>query len=624
MGIESPRTYADFYWAKQVEAEKLFQDELEQEVSGYVASMFDSLGIRDVVPESFSRFVDTMTSGKSFAWGGILARFGSEMADSVLSQTLGHALKDFNYMMAEKFHDTRINSAMACTLYQRKNIDDTMWAARMLAEGYDLPEAIHAYGASLPYPTVADLMLYTRYHDEGKTSRDEVWRYFDVPADEFPIWEWLTFQRLTTLQAQALYKRDSLSNTELFTELAKIGWSAADRPFIEDLSFVLPNAMLLTQGNLQQAKSRTDILADISRADIHPKYAQTYLDAILTKPSSQDLIAYHLRKDPELSALPADLRKIGIHDNYIDVYKTLAYPIPPVADIITMAVREAFTPSIAAKFGQYEDYPPEFEEWALKKGLSVEWSKRYWAAHWSLPSASQGFEMLHRGVIGRGELDMLLRALDIMPFWRDKLTGIAFRRLSRVDIRRMYNVGVMSEKEVYDAYLELGYNERDARRMSDFTVKQVLKTQSKFTTADVISGYAKYMITRSEASSLLLDIGVRSENISFILTSADYKRDWKLTDDRIAAIRNLYKKEVYSPDTARGELLRLDLPAQRVDVLMEQWYIDEKDKPPRHWTTAQTLSFIKEGLITKDRGVKELQDIGYDSEHINIYLKASE
>ncbi|GAH16384.1 unnamed protein product, partial [marine sediment metagenome] len=69
--------------------------------------------------------------------------------------------------------------------------------------------------------------------------------------------------------------------------------------------------------------------------------------------------------------------------------------------------------------------------------------------------------------------------------------------------------------------------------------------------------------------------------------------------------------------------LRLDMPAERVDVLMAQWYIDEKDKPPRYWTTAQTLSFIKANLITPERGKRELANIGYDLEHINVYMESS-
>jgi len=379
--------------------------------------------------------------------------------------------------------------------------------------------------------------------------------------------------------------------------------------------------MLLVQGDLLQEKSDADIIKDISIADINPAYARNYLDAILTKPSSQDIIAYQLRQDPELNNLEKELRRIGIHDNYHPLYKELAYQIPPVADIITMAVREAFTPAIAEKFGQYEDFPEPLKEWAGKKGLAPEWAERYWASHWSLPSPLQGFEMLHRGIINQDELNMLLRALDIMPFWRDKLTGIAYKRLSRVDIRRMYGLGVLTEKDVYESYLELGYNERDSERMTDFTIKQILASQSKFTANDVISAYSKYMISRSDARTLLIDIGVKPENVEFVILTAEYKREWALTDARISAIRNLYKKEVYNENQARAELLKLDMTAERVDVLMEQWYIDEKDKEPRYWTTAQVLSFIKAEIITAERGKQELKAIGYDDEHITAYME---
>ncbi|GAH24647.1 unnamed protein product, partial [marine sediment metagenome] len=276
---------------------------------------------------------------------------------------------------------------------------------------------------------------------------------------------------------------------------------------------------------------------------------------MLTKPSTQDVIAYELRQDPDLSNLPAKLRKIGIHPAYVPLLSELAYIIPPTGDLITMAVREAFTPEIAARFGQYEDFPKEFAHWAAKKGLTQDWAERYWAAHWSLPSASQGFEMLHRGVIGTTELNMLLRALDIMPFWRDKLTYVAYKRLTRVDIRRMYRVGVLDEEGVLNANLELGYNERDSKRMTEFTVKQTLQTLSKFTSRDVIAAYAKRMISRSEARSLLDMLDVKGRDIDYILSTADYKRAWEFTENRIAGIRNLYRSLVYDGDKARAELL---------------------------------------------------------------------
>ena len=624
MGIKEKATYGEYYWAMQVEAARLLAEETEQEMSAMAARLMGSLRIREVIPDELVNLFREIEAPAGAFLGEVGGRFVSEVADGAVSKTTSPLMESIGYLSYMKWPTKKITPEATAQLFSRKKISVDFFNERLRMGGFEPIEARFQYDAMRPYPTIPDLVLYSRYHGDPDNIWGTIQDFFDIDPVDFKLWEWMGLQRLTTLQVQGLFKRRILSTDDFYTQLARIGWSETDRPLIEDLSFVLPNAMLLTQGNLQQERSTDYILADISRADIHPEFARTYLDAILTKPASQDLVAYHLRKDPKLSDLPADLRKIGIHDNFVDVYKTLAYPIPPVADIITMAVREAFTPAIAERFGQYEDYPPEFEHWALRKGLSTDWSKRYWASHWSLPSASQGFEMLHRGAINQDELNMLLRALDIMPFWRERLTKIAFRRLSRVDIRRMYNVGVMDEKEVYEAYLELGYNERDARRMSDFTVKQVLKTQSKFTSTDVIAAYTKYMITRSEARSLLIDIGVRPENIAFIISSAEYKRDWDLTSDRIAAIRNLYKKEVYTDDNARAELLRLDLPAKRVDVLMEQWFIDEKDKPARHWTTAQTLAFIKDELITRERGIKELRAIGYDTEHINVYLKASE
>jgi len=622
MGIKDKQTYGEYYWAMQVEANTFFADESEKAISPYLSGLLSDIPLIDEFPSGMKRFVKGMASPSSFAFLPFMAGVGINAIDEALDIAFEPAMLALKRNYGKRFKSKWLTPTEVNTLWSRKKITEGLWDEVIAAEGYEKVLGDSLYEAQIPYPSIPDLILYSRYHDEPNNPFSEFQKWFNISPREWPVWNWLGLQRLTTDQVQTLFRRGLINEGNLYDELAKIGWQAEDRPVIKEIGWSIPNAMLLVQGNLQQSESREKILADISYADINPKYAQLYLDAILTKPSSQDIIAYQLRKDPTLSGLEINLSKIGIHPNYFDIYRTLAYPIPPVADIITMAVREAFSPEIAARFGQYEDYPLEFEQYALQKGLSSEWSKRYWAAHWSLPSPSQGFDMLHRGAITQDELNLLLRALDIMPFWREKLTKIAFRLLSRVDIRRMYQVGVMSESEVYESYLELGYSDRDAKRMTDFTVKQVLQTQSKFTTSDIVTAYSKYMITRSEASSLLSDVGVRPENISFILSSAEYERTWALTDARIAGIRNLYKKKVYTDDKARSELLRLDLPAARVDVLMEQWYIDEKDKPELHWTTAQTLSFVKSNLITPERGRLELSKIGYDAEHINIYMES--
>lgn len=623
MGIENKQTYGEYYWAMQVEAAAAFDEQKETAFAPYFQGILSDLPDWTDLPGGMQTFLGVLREPPSAGFGGFALGVGVEMVDETLHTLMNPMMKIMERSINRRAKETWLTSAQANTLFRQGKIEREFWSLITESEGYDNIVAKFLYQSELPYPSIPDLVTYSRYHGDPKNVWSEIQKWYDVPARDFPVWEWLGLQKLTTLEVQNLFKRGVITDSDYYDHLARIGWDAYDRPMIENLGYSIPNSMLLVQGGLHRGLDDDSILRDISIGDIHPDYAQKYLDAILTKPASSDVVAYHLRKDPSLSELAPALRKIGIHSDYTDLYKTLAYPIPPVADIITMAVREAFSPDIASRFGQYEDYPPEFEEWAEKKGLTPEWSKRYWAAHWSLPSAQQGFEMLHRGIIDESELHLLLRALDVMPFWRDKLTKMAYRRVTRVDVRRMYRTGVINENEVYQAYAEQGYNERDAMRMSKFTVQQTLATQSKFTARDIIGAYAKYMITQSETQSLLRDVGVRDENISFIISSADYKREWELTDSKISAIRNLYKKVVYDDSKARGELLKLNLPAERVDVLMMQWYIDEKDKPVRRWTTAQTLSFIKDKLITAERGVRELQAIGYDNEHIDIYLEAT-
>ncbi len=624
MGIEDKSTYGEYYWAMQVEAQAAFDEQVEKALSPFFAGLFADVPELSELPTGIQQFVRSLAEPPSAGFGKFLTSAAGEFGAEVVKDLIKPAMSMMQRSINRKALETWLTSTQANKLFREGKIDEPYWDLITTSEGYHNTIGRQLYESELPYPSIPDIMLYARYHGDADNTKEVVWDLFDVPIKDYELWEWLSLQRLNTQQLQTMFRRGSLTQEQLHKELAQIGWSPLDRLTLETLSWTIPNSMLLVQGDLLQGKSHDTILKDISIGDINPVYAQKYYDAIMTKPASQDIIAYELRRDATLSNLSPELRRIGIHEDYHDLYKELAYQIPPVADIITMAVREAFTPDIATRFGQYEDFPAEFEEWAAKKGLAPEWAKRYWAAHWSLPSPLQGFEMLHRGLINSDELDMLLRALDIMPFWRDKLTGIAYKRISRVDIRRMYRVGVLTEAEVYESYLELGYTERDSKRLSDFTVKQVLATQSKFTARDIISAYTKYMINSSEAGSLLRQVGVKDENISYILSTADYKREWALTESRIAAIRNLYKKKVYSANDAKSELLKLDMPSVRVEVLMEQWFIDEKDKPPRYWTTAQTIGFVKEGLITPERGREELVNIGYNEEHINVYMKEPE
>jgi len=188
----------------------------------------------------------------------------------------------------------------------------------------------------------------------------------------------------------------------------------------------------------------------------------------------------------------------------------------------------------------------------------------------------------------------------------------------------MYREGVLDEAGVYEAYLDHGYAEENAKRMTDFTVRQTLSAQAKFTSTDVVAAFTKRMINNSEARMLLIDLGIPPDNVSYIISRAEYKRLWDLTESRIAGIKNLYKKGVYDEDAARAKLLQLNLPSDEVDVLFEQWWYEKTGELAPTWTKAETIRFAKAGTISKARAKTELERMGYDREHVDIYLEQIE
>jgi len=184
----------------------------------------------------------------------------------------------------------------------------------------------------------------------------------------------------------------------------------------------------------------------------------------------------------------------------------------------------------------------------------------------------------------------------------------------------MYKEGVLDEGEVFESYLNQGYDEKNAERMADFTIKQTLSSLSKFTSSDIIKAFAGRMISGSDAKSLLRLIGIRDEDANYIISTAEYKRKWAFTDQQIGGIRNLYKKRQLDENETRSRLAGLNLPSDQIEVLMQQWYYDVKAEPVVTWTTAQTVGFLRKGLITRERATRELYLNGYDKEHVTVYL----
>lgn len=333
-----------------------------------------------------------------------------------------------------------------------------------------------------------------------------------------------------------------------------------------------------------------DVLAEGLKAGIAQWKVGAMMEGLRPLPSPGQIQEAFLRgliSEDEHDAL---LAKHGYRGEDIKLFKALYWLIPGPADLIRMAVREAFSPEFVERFKMDEGFPEAFAHWAAKQGLSREWALNYWRAHWNLPSVQQGFEMFHRTVdregntvISKEELMFLLRALDIMPFWREKLLAISYLPYTRVDVRRMYRLGILDEQGVYLAYRDLGYDDEKARNLTEFTIryyaedeKTELDEYRNITRSLVQTAYRKGVLSRAEAKERLLALNYRDEDAELILRLAEAQMAIEDTTEPrlpmvskvVGIVLDCYKRGLYDRKEAARVLAQIGKTDEEVGWLL--------------------------------------------------------
>lgn len=311
------------------------------------------------------------------------------------------------------------------------------------------------------------------------------------------------------------------------------------------------------------------------------------------------------------------LSKLGLNAEDSQHVLDMSFFIPPVQDLITMAVREVFTPEIAERFGQFEDFPEQLEEHAAQQGVSPEWAQRYWAAHWALPSVQMGFEMLHRRVIDEDDLKGLLRAQDVMPFWRDKLTEISFRPLTRVDVRRMHDLGLVSDAELVDRYRDIGYSQANAEMMRDFTVAynsdrdtENPEELERLTRTAVLGLFSDGALSETQALALMTELGIgRAAALIFLEAEKlnTERRDRREQTDLILERAQAGILSFTQASDGLGELGLEPVELQRALTTLERRRASATRLPSR----ANLDSMLKAGLISDSEYIQTMQRLGY-------------
>jgi hypothetical protein len=331
--------------------------------------------------------------------------------------------------------------------------------------------------------------------------------------------------------------------------------------------FYLPRPELLLSNYLLGISPDKDDLYDKMRSHgIPPEATDKILASMKTLYPSDIVASAWLRDKAKYGQYWDDVYKVmGLDKNLrpdqmrIELLQELAYKIPGVQDIIRYVVKEAYSPEIYKTFGQDQEYPSIAEADAEKTGVRPDQLMKEWISHWDLPSVGQGFEMLHRGIITQEQLTLLLKAKDIMPFWRDKLTDISWTLPGRIEVRMMAQLGLVDKDYIKDILRKDGLAEEYLDDIADMNIVR----------------------------------GIRSD------------------------IQTRYTKGWLNSDGVLTELTASGLSPQVVDRLY-QWIVKnvkpERTATERNLTTAEIVKGVKKGIIDWSDGTERLMALGYDED----------
>lgn len=328
----------------------------------------------------------------------------------------------------------------------------------------------------------------------------------------------------------------------------------------------------------------------------------------------------YLRGVLDTDGLYERMRELGYTDTRTKEIVQTWEVIPSPQDLIYLVGKEAFEPDSIDALGLDDEYPTEVQPWFEKQGLSEYWARKFWAAHWSPPSLEMGFEMYQRDVIDRDTLEFLFRTVEVPPFFRDKLMQIAYSPYTRVDVRRMNDLGVVNDEELVTAYRHLGYDAEKAEKMAEFTVRYNSGAEKELTKGEILTAYEKFVLNENETIEALVSIGYSEAKATLYIDLEDRARAAKYEEAMLKAVKEEYIDNRVSKLQAEDWLGKMNYPAKYTQLELELWEL-ERLRDSKKPSKTDLDKFLKAKIIDKDTYKNELRNLGYGAQYIDWYTQ---
>lgn len=419
----------------------------------------------------------------------------------------------------------------------------------------------------------------------------------------------------------------------LFIELPKISM-APEAVLIQYQKWEEKPNLILDMESLAQLVLRGNVQLDdayviAKKHGVSEGIFRSYVSARQTLPNLEILLELKRRGYYDEEETAKAISRLGYSDNDTTSLSYLSERLPSVQDTITFLVREVYNPTIRDNLQLDAEYPREADRQFERLGLSLDNARNYWAAHWRLPSVQLSFEMYHRNLITEEDLRFILRASDILPRFRDAIIQAAYRPITRVDVRRMHDMGVLDDDGVERAYLDIGYSPDNARLMLEWTklYNQDLEQSEhaeearQITRSQIVKLFVRGVWTAETAIAQLVELGYTEQLAQLLILSEQIDLEQEQRDNFVQAVSYQYRNGVLGYAQATGLIAGAGLEGTELDLAISKLGVPETDQTPVP-TMGQLNRTLKQGLLEPEEYLQTLVRRGYSFEWAGRFLES--
>lgn len=361
-------------------------------------------------------------------------------------------------------------------------------------------------------------------------------------------------------------------------------------------------ALAVLRGNMTQA----DGAAVASKWGVSASTFQALIDNTGEPPGTEQLLEAHRRGYIDDARLVKGILESRVRDEWVDVLRQLAYVPMSTADAVNAVVQNHISEA-------------QGEQIANDNGLQAGMFPIMVETAGAPLSRTEMEQLFNRGMVTKDDVTQALRESRLKNKYNDLAFSLHERLLEPRELADAVLWGAITHQDAVRQTMELGYSQASSEILVGSAVNRKMESQRLAVVRSIETLYEDNALSKDQASQSIAKMGFEPTEVDLILQAAELRRNAKLINAGLSAIRSKFVGHHIERVAASGLIDQMGIPHQQRDALLQLWQV-EHDANVRLLTPSQVIKANTLGFYTDDETLQYLKNLGFDDKAANALI----